>query len=188
MNKEGRAIHSLLVTGYKAHELGIFQESHQGVHYVKKTIENRLRPFIEEGTEWIITSGQLGVEQWAADVVFSLKETAYPHIKLAILPPFEGQEANWSQAAQERYAARLAMADFVECISKRPYEHVGQLRQKNDFLVQRTDGLLVLYDEEKQGSPLYYIASAKAQGKPIFYISPEEVEETVRQDQYDDFL
>ncbi|WP_306204119.1 SLOG family protein [Shouchella clausii] len=36
MNKEGRAIHSLLVTGYKAHELGIFQESHQGVHYLKK--------------------------------------------------------------------------------------------------------------------------------------------------------
>ncbi|WP_245808791.1 DUF1273 domain-containing protein [Shouchella patagoniensis] len=186
-NKEGQAIHSLLITGYKAHELGVFSEKHPGVELIKKTIKKRLIPFIEEGTEWFITSGQLGVEQWACDVVAELRESDYHQIRLAILPPFQSQEENWQENTKERYASRLEKADFVECISKRPYENPGQLKQKNDFLVQKTDALLVLYDEEKEGSPSFYVRSALSQNKPVYYISPEEIDEMAREEALGDW-
>lgn len=40
---------TLLVTGYRAHELGIYDSKHQGIPYIKKALANRLAPLIEEG-------------------------------------------------------------------------------------------------------------------------------------------
>lgn len=121
---------SLLVTGYKAHELGVFSEKHVGISWIKKTLEKRIRSYVEEGLEWVVTSGQTGVEQWAIDVVISLRESEYPELRLAVLPPFEQQEANWKDETKALYIERLAKADFVQCISKRPYENPNQLKAK----------------------------------------------------------
>ena len=57
----------LYITGYKAFELGIFKNDHEAVKYIKKSIRNRLLPLVEEGLEWVIISGQLGTELWAAE-------------------------------------------------------------------------------------------------------------------------
>ncbi|GAF14065.1 hypothetical protein JCM19045_3353 [Bacillus sp. JCM 19045] len=152
---------SLLVTGYKAHELGVFSEKHVGISWIKKTLEKRIRSYVEEGLEWVVTSGQTGVEQWAIDVVISLRESEYPELRLAVLPPFEQQEANWKDETKALYIERLAKADFVQCISKRPYENPNQLKQKNEYLVQKTDAMLVLYDDLMEGSPLFISALHK---------------------------
>ncbi len=52
-------IKRILVTGYKAHELGIFNDTHDGIPIIKKAIETQLRVLLEEGLEWVI----LGVQQ-----------------------------------------------------------------------------------------------------------------------------
>ncbi|MBM7840242.1 putative phage-like protein YoqJ [Alkalihalobacillus xiaoxiensis] len=174
---------SLLVTGYKAHELGVFSEKHVGISWIKKTLEKRIRSYVEEGLEWVVTSGQTGVEQWAIDVVISMRESEYPELRLAVLPPFEQQEANWKDETKALYIERLAKADFVQCISKRPYENPNQLKQKNEYLVQKTDAMLVLYDDLMEGSPLFYIRAAQVQNKPIVFISPDEVEEIGREEE-----
>lgn len=59
----------IIITGYKPHELGIINDKHPGV-IVKKALEDRLRTLIDEGLEWVIISGQQGVESWS--VRFSL--------------------------------------------------------------------------------------------------------------------
>jgi uncharacterized phage-like protein YoqJ len=46
---------TLLVTGYRAHELGIFDNKHPGIPYIKKALAARLLPLVEEGLEWVIT-------------------------------------------------------------------------------------------------------------------------------------
>ena len=65
----------LHVTGYKPTELGIFKENDPRIVFIKAALEKRLRTFIEEGLEWIIISGQMGIELWAAAVIMDLKET-----------------------------------------------------------------------------------------------------------------
>jgi uncharacterized phage-like protein YoqJ len=149
----------LTVTGYKSHELGIFKNNHQGVIFIKKALRQRLIPLVEEGLEWVIISGQLGVELWSAEVIFELQEE-YPEIKLGILTPFLEQESRWKDETKEYYENILLQADFVDAITKRPYDNPGQLKLKNQYLIEKSDGLLVLYDDGKLGSPKFYLDEA----------------------------
>lgn len=161
----------LTISGYKSFELGIFKNDDQAVHYIKKAIEKSLIEYVENGLEWVIISGQMGVELWAAEVVFDL-QLQYPDIKLAILTPFLNQESKWNETNKEYYEFILSQADFVDSITKREYESPLQFKLKNEFLLRKSDGLLLLYDEETQGSPKYLLEAArKKQESTDFFIS-----------------
>jgi uncharacterized phage-like protein YoqJ len=174
----------MAVTGYKPMELGIFSEKHPGVGIIKRALTSRMLSFVEEGTEWFVTSGSSGVELWASEVAILLKKQ-YPHVKLSILTPFLEQESRWPDHAKEQYYEVLNQADHVASITNRPYESPTQLRLKNEFIVQKSDGLLVLYDEESQGSPQYYLDAAKRRqlhnDYPIFYINRYDLEAIERE-------
>ncbi|WP_246942037.1 DUF1273 domain-containing protein [Bacillus pinisoli] len=178
----------LAVTGYKSFELGIFQKEHKGIHYIKKAIRKRLIPLIEEGLEWVIISGQLGTELWAAEVVIELKKE-YP-VQLGILTPHLQQEEKWNEGNKEQYEWILSRADFIDSITKRPYENPGQLKVKNQYIVQKTDGLLAFYDDEKKGSPFFMVQEAQKkmnlQDYHIFFITPYDIEEIVNEEQFND--
>jgi uncharacterized phage-like protein YoqJ len=176
------------VTGYKSHELGIFNDKHPGLPYIKKALKRNLTRLIEEfDLEWVLISGQLGVELWAAEMVFEMQEE-YPHLKLAVLTPFLGQEERWSEERREYYEMITLQADFYESISKKPYESPNQLKVKNQFLVEKSNGLLILYDEEQPGSPKYYLEEANKKQKKdasfeIFTITPFDIDEMIQDEQ-----
>ncbi|KKB37684.1 SLOG family protein [Bacillus thermotolerans] len=142
------------VTGYKSFELGIFKSSDPAVAYIKKALKKEISILLEEGMEWLLISGQLGVECWAAEVFFELRDE-YPHAKLAVLTPFLNQEEKWNEENQAYYENILSQADFVESVSKQPYKSPAQFRNKSLLLLNKSDGLLIVYDEEREGSPQY---------------------------------
>ena len=43
----------------------------------------------------------------------------------------------------------LLEADFVDSVSRKPYEKPWQFRAKNQFLVEKSDVMLLFYDTEK---------------------------------------
>lgn len=147
---------SLYITGYRPHELGIFNDKHPGVPIIKKALENQLRPLIEDGLEWIVISGQQGVETWAAQVVLELKSD-YPELKYSIITPFLEQEKNWNEHKQATYMHIVSKADFVTSVTKRPYEAPWQFIEKDKFIIDNTDATLLVYDEENEGSPKYVL-------------------------------
>lgn len=149
-----RMIQSLYVSGYRPHELCIFKEKHPGIQIIKKAIENELRSLIEDGLEWVIVSGQLGVEIWTAEVVIELKNE-FPQLKYSVITPFLDIEKNWNEQRQQQYAYIISQADFVTSITKKPYEAPWQFVEKDKFIIQNTDALLLVYDEEHEGSPKY---------------------------------
>lgn len=173
---DGKAV---LITGYKPHELGIYSDEHPGVPVIKYCLKASLLQLIDGGASWFVISGQPGVELWAAEVVLALKQESYG-IHLAVIVPFLEQETKWKEAQKEKYYAILEQADFVDAISKRPYDSPVQLRQKNDFLVAKTDGMLILYDDSKPGSPEYYLGPARRKAQhqlyPIFTIDRYDLE------------
>ncbi|MFS0863335.1 DUF1273 domain-containing protein [Fredinandcohnia sp. 179-A 10B2 NHS] len=150
----------LAITGYKPFELGIFGQNHPGVGYIKTALRKQLIPLLEEGLEWVIISGQLGVELWGAEVSYELQEL-YPELKLAVITPFLDQEENWNETNKEYYQFILSQADYINSITNRKYDNPSQFRLKNTFFLEKSDGLLVLYDEENEGSPKYIYADAK---------------------------
>lgn len=145
---------SIYVTGYRTHELGIFNDKHPGIPIIKKALKDQLTMLCEDGLEWVIVSGQLGVEHWATEVVLELKEQ-YPSLKYSIITPFLEQEKNWNDQKKEKYALMTMQADFVTSVTKRPYEAPWQFTEKDKFIIQNTDGMLLIYDEENEGSPKY---------------------------------
>ncbi|WP_223701985.1 DUF1273 domain-containing protein [Sutcliffiella deserti] len=178
----------LVVTGYKPQELQVFKKNDPAIHYIKKALHKRIVSLLEEGheLEWIVISGQLGVELWGAEVVYELQES-YEELKVAIFTPFLEQEENWSETNKEYYELILSQANHIDSITKKKYESPLQLRLKNQFLVDKSDGLLVVYDEERQGNPQYIIDIAKNkaanQSYPIFMIDDYELQLVVEEEQ-----
>ncbi|MEK8129219.1 DUF1273 domain-containing protein [Paenibacillus filicis] len=167
----------LLVTGYKASELGIFSLKHPGIDIIKKAIKKQLAALAEEGLEWVIVSGQWGVELWAAEAAIELRAD-YESLQLAVICPFLGQEENWSDPKKEKYEAVLRQANYVNSVTKSKYEGPWQFREKNKFLLRNSDGMLVLYDEEKEGSPKFI----KEQAARLSQIRPYRIISITEQD------
>lgn len=160
----------LAISGYKPFELGIFKQDHPAVKYIKTALKKALIPMVEDGLEWVLISGQLGAELWAAEVVFDLQDD-YPELKLAVITPFLDQEASWNENNKEWYESVLARADFVDSVTKRGYEKPWQFRLKNQFFIEKSDALLLLYDPDKEGSPRYmYSMAGKYQEKQDYQV------------------
>ena len=114
---------SIYITGYRTHELGIFNDKHPGISVIKKAIKDQLTMLCEDGLEWVVVSGQLGVEHWATEVVIELKEQ-YPSLKYSIITPFLEQEKNWNDQKKEKYALMTMQADFVTSVTKLSLIHI----------------------------------------------------------------
>lgn len=147
-------IKTIYVTGYRPHELGIFNDTHPGLTIIKTALTEKLRQLLEDGLEWVIISGQPGVETWAAEVAIALRED-FPSLKLGIITPFLNIEDNWNDAKKQQFQFICSAADFVSAASKKPYEAPWQFVEKDKFILNNTDALLLLYDEDNEGSPKY---------------------------------
>ncbi|SDN32340.1 SLOG family protein [Alkalicoccus daliensis] len=176
----------IAVSGYKPHEIGVFKEKHEQLPYLKKAIKRKIHEIIEAyGTEWIVTSGQSGIELWAAEAAIELKAEGVA-VKVATIAPFFAQEEKYSEPTKELYKHIWEASDFKDFITKRAYEGPEQLRMKNDFIIQKTDALLLVYDETTAGTPKFYEdAALKRQENtnyPILYMSPEDIEDLIREE------
>lgn len=173
-------MNNLLVTGYRAHELGIYDEKHKGIPYIKKAIAARLIPLLEEGLSWMITPGHYGVDLWACEVGLMLKEQ-YPQFKVSILAAYRNPEEKWKEAKQEHYRRITAAVDYYGLVSKEPYSGGWQLKARDDLLFKKTDGMLLFYDEESgEASPKFYKQRAlrlqEQTGYRLMTLTPEDIQ------------
>ncbi|WP_028547538.1 SLOG family protein [Paenibacillus sp. UNC451MF] len=180
----------ILVTGYKAAELGIYSLKHPGIPIIKKAIKKQVTALLDEGLEWVIVSGQWGVELWAAEAVLELQET-YDQLQLAVITPFLEQEEKWSDEKKDLYASVLQRANYVNSVTKSKYDGPWQFKEKNKFLLRNSDGIILLYDEEKEGSPKFIkeqaLAIAKTQDYRIFSITANDLQNIVEEEQMDQY-
>lgn len=162
-------VNRVLITGYKATELGIFSQKHPGIEIIKKAIKKQLVALMDEGLEWIIVSGQWGVEIWAAEAVLELKKE-YKNLRLAVITPFLEQEEKWNDSKKELYNSILIRADYVNSVTKSKYDGPWQFKEKDKFLLHNSDGMILIYDEENEGSPKYIKAQAEQLALTTSYI------------------
>ncbi len=180
----------VLVTGYKASELGIFSLKHPGIGIIKKAIRKQLVALLDDGLEWVIVSGQWGVELWAAEAAVELK-SEYPGLRLAVITPFLEQDEKWSEEKRGLYSGVLQRADYVNSVTKTKYEGGWQFKESNKFLLRNTDGMVILYDEEKEGSPKFMKELAARQALvrpyPIVSITEYDLQSIVEEERLDDW-
>ncbi|MFL2099932.1 DUF1273 domain-containing protein [Desemzia sp. FAM 23989] len=141
---------NLYISGYRTYELGVFSEKDAKIDVIKKALKNEITSFIENGVDWILTSGQLGVEQWTVEVVDELKMD-YPEIQQAIIFPFLEFGSNWKEDKQIKLSELKELADYIESTSHQPYKDPSQLKNHQHFLLEHTSAALLVYDREFEG-------------------------------------
>lgn len=141
-------------TGYRTYELGVFKEKDPKVAVLKYALKKTIIEQIEQGLQWVITGGQLGVETWTAEVALDLKAD-YPELQVAMLLPFGHFGSQWQEASQTRLAELKQKVDFCAEVHHEDYQGPFQLRQYQDFLLSHTDGAVMVYDLDYQGKSQY---------------------------------
>ena len=139
-------MHTALIIGYSAFDLGIFNDKDIRLKIIKKAIRNDLEKLAEGGLRWLVFTGSLGFESWVLEVAKEIKEEY--GFQLATIFDFETHGTNWNEANQIKLT-EFKQVDFVKYAYPN-YEHKGQLRDYQLFLLENTDGAYLFYDEENE--------------------------------------
>lgn len=158
--KKGDNMRNYYITGYSHFNLGIFNEQDERLKIIKNFLRKIEIELLEDGIDWFLFSGQLGIEYDAFNEALQLKEE-YPDLKLGVLFPFERFGENWNEKNQLRLSDYHQRADFVDYVSKRPYETPAQLKKHTQFLLSHTEGSVLLYDEEYPSRTRYFLKDAQ---------------------------
>ena len=135
-----------LIMGYSNFDLGLFNEKDIRLKVIKKAIRRDLESLAEEGIKWLVFTGNLGFESWVLDVANEMKEEY--DFSLATIFDFETHGENWNEANQLKLN-QFKQVDFVK-YAYPTYEHKGQLRDYQIFLLENTDGAYIFYDEDNE--------------------------------------
>ena len=146
----------LWTTGYRAYELGVFDEKNPKVAVIKDVLQKQLRYQLDSTSEdfWLITGPQMGVERWSIESALKIK-VDYPQLKIALMEPYADFAARWNENNQARLAAIKAQVDFAGRVSEKKYESPEQLRAYQNFMLHYTDGALLIYDPEREGKTVW---------------------------------
>lgn len=136
---------SILVAGYQAAELGIFQDKDPKLAIIKKAIRKDLERLLDSGTEWLIFRGNLGFEYWVLEEAKKLIAEGY-ELSLATVFCFANHGVNWNEANQIKLA-QFKQVDFVKSCFE-AYDSPSQLRQYQEFLLNNTQEAYLFYEPD----------------------------------------
>ena len=148
-----------LISGYSAFDLGLFNDKDIRVDIIKTAIRRDLERLAEEGVTWLVFTGTLGFEYWVLQVAKDMQ--ADYGFQLATIFDFETHGSNWNEANQVKLS-EFKQVDFVKYAYPQ-YEHKGQLRDYQQFLLENTTSSYLFYDEENETKLAYFYQKMKNQ-------------------------
>ncbi|MBL1228425.1 DUF1273 domain-containing protein [Enterococcus sp. BWB1-3] len=150
---------TVFITGYRSFELNVFQENDPKAEVIKKVLKSEIINFLEEGAEWFLVSGNLGIELWAGEVIIALKKEY--EINLGVIYPFQGFGENWNEKNRQLLEKVEGNADYVDYVSRAPYQSPAQLKSHTSFILEHTQASLLIYDKEYPGKTLFFEREAE---------------------------
>lgn len=145
----------LWITGYRSYELGIFKNNDPKKTIIDKVIKDNLSQEIMDGVDWIITGGQLGIEQWSVEVANQLKSEYPDEFKTSVMLPFQKFGEQWNDDNKMSLQKCIQNSDFSASVSNEPYKSPIQLKAYQKFMLTHTDKALLIYDLDHEGKTKY---------------------------------
>ncbi|WP_191982063.1 DUF1273 domain-containing protein [Lentilactobacillus curieae] len=145
----------LWVTGYRSYELGIFDNHDKKRDVINYVLRKEITAEIENGVDWIITGGQMGIEQWTIEAANSLKSEYPDEFQVSMMVPFAEFSGHWNENNQAIYNQIKSQVDFFASTSNQPYNSPQQLRNYQEFMINHTDSALLVYDLDNPGKTQY---------------------------------
>lgn len=133
---------------------------------------NEIRDLIaNNNVRFFGVGGAIGYDTLAAKVLFQLKETEFPHIKVILVYPFDGYTNRWTSAQKEEYESLLPKYDKKVCIEASASKEAYLARDRH--LVDES-AYCISYCARNYGGTAYTVRYAKSQGLEIHNISDNE--------------
>lgn len=130
-------------------------------------LERVIKKTIKAGYGYFISGGALGVDMDFAEIVIKLRRI-YPHIRLEIAIPCDGQNKKWREDDTGRYLEILAKADAVYQVSKGYTAFCMQKR--NEYMVDKSEKVIAVWNGAQRGGTYNTIRYAELRNKEIEYI------------------
>ena len=134
----------------------------------ESTLSRAIRALIADGYDYFICGGAIGVDLTFGLEVIHLRDFEFPHIKLEVAVPCPGQSKSWSKAEQAMYKELIELADEVNVIS--PNYTKFCFHKRNEYMVDKSDFVLVVWNEEEKGGTYYTYQYAVRKNKPTHLI------------------
>ena len=128
--------------------------------------ERAVRRLIEHGVVFFGVGGAIGYDTEAAKLLFRLRTTDYPQIKVILVYPFEGFTSRWNDGQRAEYAARLLpQYDKTVCVAQRASREAYLERDRH--LVD-SSAYCIAYCTRNSGGTAYTVRYAHQQGVTVF--------------------
>lgn len=168
-------LHTCAVTGHRpARFKWKYNENNNGCKRLKKRLHDQFIVLYEKGVRRFLVGGTLGVDQWAGEILLRLKEQPeYSDIELVVVLPFPGHDEQWDSRSRERLA--FLIQHSAECVTVGKVIGRESYAQRNQYMVDRADCLLAVYDGEKnlRSETMKMVTYAETKGIPMIFIHPD---------------
>ena len=132
---------------------------------ILKRTEQAVRQLIERGVVFFGVGGAIGYDTEAAKLLFRLRATDYPQIKVILVYPFEGFTSRWSDEQRAEYARLLPQYDKAVCVAQRASREAYLERDRH--LVD-SSAYCIAYCTHNSGGTAYTVRYAHQQGVPVY--------------------
>lgn len=151
-----------------------YQEHYAGCQRLKKRLREQFALLYEQGVRRFYVGGALGVDMWAGEILLEMKgQPGYRDLDLYLILPCEGHDRKWDERSRKRMAFLrehcTGMIIVGEGMSAENY------RVRNQYMVDRADVLLAVYDNDRSvrsgtGMTVHF---AEEKGLQIILIHPD---------------
>ena len=138
---------------------------------ILKRTEQAVRQLIERGVVFFGVGGAIGYDTEAAKLLFRLRATDYPQIKVILVYPFEGFTSRWSDEQRAEYARLLPQYDKAVCVAQRTSREAYLERDRH--LVSEST-YCIAYCTRDSGGTAYTLRYAQQEGLKIYNVAPKD--------------
>ena len=136
---------------------------------IEKQTEKEIRFLIEnKNVNFFGVGGAIGFDTLVSKILFRLKETEFPHIRIILVYPFEGFTNRWTSKQKSDYEFLLSKYDKTVCISEKATKeaYLNRNRHLVDF-----SAYCIGYCTRDFGGSSYTLKYAKTKGLEVLNIA-----------------
>ena len=137
------------------------------VPYVLQRTTEYVHMLIDRGIIYLGVDGALGFDSLAAEMLFKIRDTEYPRMKVILVYPFDGYTNRWNDKQKEKHRIRLPLYDKVVCVFERCNKDA--YLERNRYLADHS-GYCVCYCNRSWGGTAYTVRYAKQRNLEVYNI------------------
>ena len=120
---------------------------------------------VKHGYQYFGVGGAIGYDTLAARILFRLRNTEFPQIKVILVYPFEGFTSRWTDEQKAAYAGMLPQYDKIVCVAREGSREAYLARDRH--LVDNSS-FCIACCARRSGGTAYTVRYANRRGVPVY--------------------